>query len=116
MPDIQINGLKKVYGDLVAMDSLDLEVKDGEYLTILGPTGAGKTTLLRLIAGLEEQTAGTIFIDGKCVDELPPEERKVTFLSQTYSLFPYMDVWENTIFGPIARGWDREKVGYKVKR
>ncbi len=110
MPEIIIRNLKKVFGDLVAIDSLDLTVKDGEYLTILGPTGAGKTTLLRLIAGLEKQTSGSIHIDGKCVDELPPEDRMVTFLSQTYSLFPHMNAWQNTIFGPIARGWDSEKV------
>lgn len=110
MPEIRITGLRKVFGDLVAMDSLDLTVKDGEYLTILGPTGAGKTTLLRLIAGLTRQTSGDILIDGKNVNELPPEARKVTFLSQTYSLFPHMDVWNNTIFGPVARGWDRQKV------
>ena len=110
MPEIEIKNLKKVFGDLVAIDDLSLKVKDGEYLTILGPTGAGKTTLLRLIAGLEEQTSGNIFIDGKCVDALPPEERMVTFLSQSYSLFPHMNAWNNTIFGPIARGWDSEKV------
>jgi len=110
MPEIRIEKLKKAFGGLVAVDSLDLRVRDGEYLTILGPTGAGKTTLLRLIAGLEEQTSGSIFIDGKCVNSLPPEDRKVTFLSQTYSLFPHMDAWQNTIFGPTARGWDPEKV------
>ncbi|MDO9538307.1 MAG: ABC transporter ATP-binding protein [Thermoplasmata archaeon] len=110
MPDIKIENLKKVFGDLVAIDNLSLEVKDGEYLTILGPTGAGKTTLLRLIAGLTKQTSGSISINGERVDKLPPEERKVTFLSQSYSLFPHMNVWDNTIFGPIARGWEPEKV------
>ncbi len=110
MPEIHIKNLKKAFGDLVAIDDLTIDVKDGEYLTILGPTGAGKTTLLRLIAGLTDQTSGSIFIDGKCVDDLPPERRKVAFLSQTYSLFPHMDVWENTTFGPIARGWNPEQV------
>ncbi len=110
MPEIRIKNLKKAFGDLMAIDDLTIDVKAGEYLTILGPTGAGKTTLLRLIAGLTEQTSGSIFIDGECVDDLPPEKRKVAFLSQTYSLFPHMDVWENTTFGPIARGWDPEQV------
>ena len=110
MPDIKIRNLKMVFGDLVAIDNLDLDVKEGEYLTILGPTGAGKTTLLRLISGLTEQTSGSIEIDGKNIDDLPPEERRIAFLSQSYSLFPYMDVWENTIFGPVARGWDPKKV------
>ncbi len=110
MPNIKITGLNKIFGDLKAIDELDFEVKDGEYLTILGPTGAGKTTLLRLISGLTEQTSGTIEIDGKNVDELPPEERRVAFLSQSYSLFPHMNVWENTTFGPTARGWDPDKV------
>ena len=110
MPDIKIRNLKMVFGDLVAIDNLDLDVKEGEYLTILGPTGAGKTTLLRLISGLTEQTSGSIEIDGKNIDDLPPEERRIAFLSQSYSLFPYMDVWENTTFGPVARGWDPKKV------
>jgi len=110
MPDIKIRNLKMVFGDLVAIDNLDLDVKEGEYLTILGPTGAGKTTLLRLISGLTDQTSGSIEIDGRNIDDLPPEERRVAFLSQSYSLFPHMDVWENTIFGPVARGWNPEKV------
>ncbi|MCK4757705.1 MAG: ABC transporter ATP-binding protein, partial [Thermoplasmata archaeon] len=110
MPEIRIENLRKVFGDLVAIDDISLEVKDGEYLTILGPTGAGKTTLLRLIAGLTDQTSGSIFIDGECIDKMAPEERRVAFLSQTYSLFPHMDVWDNTTFGPTARGWDPEQV------
>ena len=65
MPEIRIEKLRKVFGDLVAIDDLDLQVKEGEYLTILGPTGAGKTTLLRLIAGLTIQTSGCVFIKGK---------------------------------------------------
>jgi ABC-type Fe3+/spermidine/putrescine transport system ATPase subunit len=110
MPEIRITGLKKVFGDLTAIDDLDLVVRDGEYLTVLGPTGAGKTTLLRLISGLTEQTSGTIEINGRNIDELPPEERRVAFLSQSYSLFPHMDVWDNATFGPVARGWEPEKV------
>jgi ABC-type Fe3+/spermidine/putrescine transport system ATPase subunit len=110
MPGIKIEKLRKEFGSTVAVDDLDLHVKDGEYLTILGPTGAGKTTLLRLISGLTRQTSGSVFINGDCVDKLPPEDRKVAFLSQTYSLFPHMDVWDNTIFGPVARGWTPEKV------
>ena len=110
MPEIVLKDLRKTFGDLVAMDNLNLTVKDGEYLTILGPTGAGKTTLLRLIAGLTKQTSGSIFLDGVCVDDFPPEDRKVAFMSQTYALFPHMDVWDNTTFGPTARNWDPEKV------
>ncbi len=110
MPHIKIRGLNMVFGDLVAIDNLDLDVKKGEYLTILGPTGAGKTTLLRLISGLTEQTSGTIEINGKNIDALPPDQRRVAFLSQSYSLFPRMNVWENTTFGPNARGWDPERV------
>jgi ABC-type Fe3+/spermidine/putrescine transport system ATPase subunit len=110
MPEIQIKGLTKKFGDLAAIDNLDLHVKDGEYLTILGPTGAGKTTLLRLIAGLSEQDSGDILVDGKTIGSLPPEERRIAYLSQTYSLFPHMDAWQNTTFGPVARGWEQKKV------
>ncbi len=110
MPEIVLRSLTKRFGRLTAVNKLNLKVKDGEYLTILGPTGAGKTTLLRLISGLTPQTSGRIYLDGKRVDRLPPEDRKVAFLSQTYSLFPHMNVWENTTFGPIARGWAPEQV------
>lgn len=110
MPDIEIKNLKKEFGKVVALDGLNLTVKHGEYLVILGPTGAGKTTLLRLISGLTDKTSGSISIDGKKIGHLPPESRRVAFLSQTYSLFPRMNVWDNTVFSPTVKGWGPEMV------
>lgn len=108
MPTITIRGLSKRFDDIVAAEEIDLEVKDREYLIILGPTGAGKTTLLRMIAGLTEPDGGSIYMDGRRVDKLPPEEREAVYLSQTYALFKHMTVWQNTIFGPSVKGWKRE--------
>lgn len=110
MPEIKLSNITKKYGKTVVVDNLNLDIMDGEYVTMLGPTGAGKTTTLRIIAGLTQQDSGNIFIDGKCVDDLLPEDREIGYLSQTYSLFPKMNVWENTIFGPLVKGWESKKI------
>jgi ABC-type Fe3+/spermidine/putrescine transport system ATPase subunit len=110
MPDIDIKNITKKFDSIVALDNISLHVNDGEYVIILGPTGAGKTTLLRLIAGLAEKTSGSIYIDKSSIDELPPEKRRVAFLSQTYSLFPNMNVWENTVFGPSVKHWEPKRL------
>jgi ABC-type Fe3+/spermidine/putrescine transport system ATPase subunit len=104
MPNIRIEKVSKRYGDIHALDGMEFEVKNGEYLCLLGPTGAGKTTTLRLIAGLIRPDEGTIRFDGKDARDLEPEERKAALLSQTYSLFPQMTVAENILFGPEIRG------------
>jgi ABC-type Fe3+/spermidine/putrescine transport system ATPase subunit len=104
MPSITMDGVKKSYGDIKAADGLDLEVLDGEYLCILGPTGSGKTTLLRLICGLTLPDSGGVRLDGKDITRWEPEDRGAVMLSQTYSLFPQMTVAENVLFGPTLRG------------
>ena len=103
MPVISLQGVKKRYGDIRAADGLDLEVRDGEYLCLLGPTGAGKTTALRIICGLTRQDEGKVLFDGKPVSELEPEDRRAVMLSQTYALFPQLTVAENILFGPDIR-------------
>jgi ABC-type Fe3+/spermidine/putrescine transport system ATPase subunit len=110
MPNIELKGIKKSYGPIKAADGLDLEVKNGEYLCILGPTGAGKTTTLRVLAGLVKPDSGTLRFDGKDMARVEPEERRAVLLSQTYSLFPQLTVAENILFGPeINRETDEEK-------
>jgi ABC-type Fe3+/spermidine/putrescine transport system ATPase subunit len=104
MPTIRLSGLRKSYGDIKAADGLDLEVRDGEYLCLLGPTGAGKTTVLRLICGLAKPDEGTVSIGGKEVQTWEPERRGAVMLSQSYSLFPQLTVAENILFGPDIRG------------
>jgi len=110
MTSLVVKGVSKKYGGTVAVDDFSFEVKAGEYVTLLGPSGAGKTTLMRIISGLTRQDSGEVFIDGKNVDDLNPEARRIAFLPQTYSLFPHMDVWNNVTFGPTAREWRKEKV------
>jgi spermidine/putrescine transport system ATP-binding protein len=96
---IELRGVSKSISDHNILHDLNLEVRNGEFLTLLGPSGCGKTTLLRLISGFENPTTGKIFIDGKDVDGLPPHLRHVHTVFQSYALFPHMSVYENVAFG-----------------
>jgi ABC-type Fe3+/spermidine/putrescine transport system ATPase subunit len=106
VPEIRLVEVSKRFGRIEAIDDLSLEIRNGEYLCVLGPTGSGKTTLLRLIAGLLQPDEGEILIDRKRVNELPAEERDVAYMPQQYALFPHMTVLENVAFGPLSRGRD----------
>ncbi len=106
MVSLRIDGLRKTFRGVVALDAVDLEVRESEYVVILGPTGAGKTTLLRTIAGLTRQDRGHISFDGEQVDRLPPFDRGVAYLPQNYSLFGHMTVWDNVAFGPTVQNWE----------
>lgn len=97
-PLIDIRQLSKSYGDQLILDNLSLSVFDGEFLTLLGPSGCGKTTLLRLISGFEQPTSGDIIIAGQCVNTLPPQQRDVHTVFQSYALFPHLSVFENVAF------------------
>jgi putative spermidine/putrescine transport system ATP-binding protein len=96
---IRLSGLRKTYGDVVALASLDLEVRQGEFFTLLGPSGSGKTTTLRLIAGFERPDAGTVELDGADVSHRPPYARDINTVFQDYALFPHMSVAENVGYG-----------------
>lgn len=98
-PIIVLNSLSKSYDGLLALQPLDLQVEDGEFLTLLGPSGCGKTTLLRLLAGFEKPDQGEIYIKSQRVDHLPPEQRQVNMVFQSYALFPHMTVFDNVAFG-----------------
>jgi putative spermidine/putrescine transport system ATP-binding protein len=97
--DIRLSGLHKSYGEVVALDGIDLEVRAGEFFTLLGPSGSGKTTSLRLIAGFERPDAGRVELAGQDVTNLPPHERNVNTVFQDYALFPHMSVGENVAYG-----------------
>jgi putative spermidine/putrescine transport system ATP-binding protein len=102
VPDIvaiRVRGLRRSFGDVVAVDDVDLDVLDGEFLTLLGPSGSGKTTVLRMIAGFEHPDAGSIELDGVDVTQLPPYDRNVNTVFQDYALFPHMTVQENVEYG-----------------
>jgi len=111
MPQVKVENVTKKFskGKIVAVDNVSLQVKDKEYFSLLGPSGCGKTTLLRLIAGLIQPDEGNIYIDGKLVNNVPPEDRGIGFVFQTYALFPHMDVWDNVTYGPRVKAWGTEQ-------
>jgi putative spermidine/putrescine transport system ATP-binding protein len=98
-PDIRLRRLRKSYGPVAAVDGIDLDVRRGEFFTLLGPSGSGKTTTLRMIAGFERPDAGEIELDGRDVSRLPPFERNVNTVFQDYALFPHMTVQQNVEYG-----------------
>jgi putative spermidine/putrescine transport system ATP-binding protein len=108
-PDVRLVGVRKTYGDVVAVDDLDLEVDSGEFFTLLGPSGSGKTTTLRLIAGFERPDAGRIELAGQDVSGLPPYARDVNTVFQDYALFPHMTVGENVGYGLRVKGVPRRQ-------
>ncbi len=108
MPDVELIDVTKRYGKVLAVNNISLSVKDREYVTLLGPSGCGKTTTLRLIAGLAEPDEGKILISNREVTNTPPEDRGIGFVFQNYALFPHLDLWGNTIYGPTVKGWSGE--------
>lgn len=102
-PLIQIKQLCKSYGSTKVLKEVDLNVYRGEFLTLLGPSGCGKTTLLRLISGFEQPNKGQILINGSCVNQLPPQQRDVHTVFQSYALFPHLSVFENVAFALRCR-------------
>ncbi|TIS03389.1 MAG: ABC transporter ATP-binding protein [Mesorhizobium sp.] len=117
MADVQIQGVTKSFGETVAVSDLDLQIKDGEFVVLLGPTGAGKTTTLRLIAGLEWPDSGTIQIGGHDATGLSPAERDTAFVFQQYSLYPHLSVFDNLAF-PLrspARRFPEEAIRRRVE-
>jgi ABC-type Fe3+/spermidine/putrescine transport system ATPase subunit len=105
MAEVVLEKVSKSFARKRALRDIDLHIRDGEYLVVLGPSGAGKTTLLRTIAGLLDPDRGRILMDGKDVTRLPPDVRQAAFMPQTYSLFQHLTVWENTAFSPTVKGW-----------
>ena len=96
---IKFEGVTKRFGKMVAVDNVNLEIKEGEFFALLGPSGCGKTTLLRMLAGFETPTEGRILIDGKDVAQLPPNKRPVNMVFQSYAVFPHMKVSDNVGYG-----------------
>jgi putrescine transport system ATP-binding protein len=112
---VRIEGVTRKFGDFVAVDDVSLDVYRGEIFCLLGGSGSGKTTLLRMLAGFETPTSGKIFIDGQDMSGIPPYERPVNMMFQSYALFPHMSVEKNVAFGleqeRLSRQEIRERVG-----
>ena len=103
MASIDLRGVTRQFGAKKAVDDINLSVPDGEFLVLLGPSGCGKSTLLRMLAGLESLSSGQILLDGKRVDQLPPSDRDMAFVFQSYALYPHMTVRRNITFPLIMR-------------
>lgn len=117
MPDVRVENVTKRFGRLLAVNNVSLHVHDKEYFALLGPSGCGKTTLLRLIAGLIQPDEGKIYIENKLVNDVPPEDRDVGFVFQTFALFPHMNVWNNVTYGPRVKGFNMQEastIGHEV--
>lgn len=113
---ITLNHLNKEFGSHRVVDDLSLRIDDGEFVVLLGPSGCGKTTTLRMVAGLEQPTAGDILIDGERVNDLPPQRRDVAMVFQSYALYPHMTVAENIAYPLRVRKLDRTQIDEQVQR
>jgi spermidine/putrescine transport system ATP-binding protein len=113
-PSVELKGVTKRFGELVAVDRLSLEFGAGEFFTLLGPSGCGKTTTLRMVAGFEQPSTGEIRIDGADVAGLPPHRRPTNTVFQSYALFPHLSVKDNVAFGLRRKGVARADIGKRV--
>lgn len=112
--DLVVSGLRKLYGDVAAVEDVSFNVRPGSLVTLLGPSGCGKTTTLRMIGGLTAQSAGKIAIGGRDVTNIPPWHRNCGFVFQSYALFPHMSIRDNIGYGLKTRGWATDKIKRKV--
>ncbi|AGC47218.1 ABC transporter [Myxococcus stipitatus DSM 14675] len=115
MADVILNGIKKSFGANLIVKGVDLHVKQGEFLVMVGPSGCGKTTLLRLIAGLEQVDAGEVRIGETRVNDVPPRDRDVAMVFQSYALYPHMTVRENLAFGLSLRKLPSAEIASRVE-
>ena len=112
---VALKGVNKWYGNNHVVKDLDLEVAEGEFLTLLGPSGCGKTTTLRMIAGFEDASSGRIEVQGEGVDEKEPYQRDVNTVFQSYSLFPHLNVFDNIAYGPRIKKRPKEEIEQDVE-
>jgi multiple sugar transport system ATP-binding protein len=115
MAKVVMENLSKHFNEVVAVKNFDLEIPDKEFMVLVGPSGCGKTTTLRMVAGLEDITAGNIYIDEKLVNHLPPKDRDIAMVFQNYALYPHMTVYQNMAFGLTLRKFPKQEINQRVK-
>jgi spermidine/putrescine transport system ATP-binding protein len=112
--DVRLENLRKTFGEVTAVDGVSIDIRAGEFFSLLGPSGCGKTTTLRMIGGFELPTGGQILLRGRDITNEPPERRPVNMVFQSYALFPHLTVFENVAFGLRRRGTDKAEVASRV--
>jgi len=115
MGSIRLEGVQKSFGDVHVIPNVDLDIADGEFVVFVGPSGCGKSTLLRLIAGLEDVSAGRVIIDGENATETPPAKRRLSMVFQSYALYPHMSVYNNIAFPLKMSGEEKDAIDQKVQ-
>src|SRR5213076_2082771 len=114
MATVTFDHVTKKFGEVFAVNDLSLQVKDEEFLVLVGPSGCGKTTALRMIAGLEEQSTGDIFIGERLVNDVAPKDRDIAMVFQSYALYPHMSVYDNLAFGLRLRHTPKKEIDRRV--
>ncbi|RLM40511.1 ABC transporter ATP-binding protein, partial [Haloferax sp. Atlit-105R] len=116
MGDVKLEHVSKHYGDVTAVDDMNLEIEDGEFICLVGPSGCGESTTMEMIAGLTIPSEGKVFIGDREVTNLPPKDRGVAMVFQNIALFPHMNVYDNISFGLRLRNYDKEEIQHRVER
>src|SRR5712692_10154432 len=116
MTKVIIKGLTKQFGKLTAVQDLDLDVKDKEFVSLLGPSGCGKTTTLNCLSGLETPTKGDIFFDDKRINDMPPKDRGIGLVFQSYAIFTHLSTFDNLAFGLKIKGVSETEIKKEVGR
>src|SRR3954452_3063931 len=115
MARIDFRQLTKAFpGGTLAVDNLDLEIADGEFMVVVGPSGSGKTTVLRIAAGLEQATRGEVWLGEEMMNDVPPMDRNIAIVFQSYALYPHMTVYENMAFGLKLHGLKKREIEPRV--
>jgi spermidine/putrescine transport system ATP-binding protein len=112
--DLELVGVHKNFGGKTVIENVNLRVRRGEFLAILGPSGSGKSTLLKIVAGFERQSSGAVYLQGADVSDLPPYRRNVNTVFQSYALFPHLSVFENVAYGLRRKKVDKQEIGVRV--
>ena len=115
MAEVKLVNISKSYdGKVNAVDNVNIDIHDKEFVVLVGPSGCGKSTTLRMVAGLEEISSGELFIDNKLVNDLPPKDRDIAMVFQNYALYPHMTSFENIAFGLKIRKYPKEVIKERV--